>query len=79
MVRSQDWKLIYYPMIRKTQLFNLANDPEELNDLAADPAQAERIAAMMQELEGLKAMVGDPLTNEEPERSYGDFLNMTWD
>ena len=79
MVRSQDWKLIYYPMIRKTQLFNLANDPEELNDLAADPDQAERIAAMMTELEGLKQMVGDPLTNDEPEKSYGDFLNMTWD
>jgi arylsulfatase A-like enzyme len=79
MVRSQDWKLIYYPMLRKTQLFNLAEDPEEMNDVAADPANEERIAAMMQELEGLKAMVGDPLTNEEPERSYGDFLNMTWD
>jgi arylsulfatase A-like enzyme len=79
MVRSQDWKLIYYPMIQRTQLFNLAEDPEEMNDLAGDPANADRIAFMMQELEKLKAMVGDPLTNEEPEKSYGDFLNMTWD
>ena len=79
MVRSQDWKLIYYPMIQRTQLFNLAEDPEEMNDLADDPANAERIAAMMQELESLKAMVGDPLINEAPEESYGEFLRLTWD
>jgi arylsulfatase A-like enzyme len=79
MVRSQDWKLIYYPMIERTQLFNLAEDPEELKDLAGDPAHAERIKTMMGELEELKKMVGDPLTNDSPERSYGDFLNMTWD
>ena len=79
MVRSQDWKLIYYPVIRRTQLFNLKDDPEEMNDVSADPAHAERIAAMMQELEELKSMVGDPLTNEAPFKSYGDFLNMTWD
>ena len=34
---------------------------------------------MMQELETLKTMIGDPLTNDEPEESYSDFLNMTWD
>jgi arylsulfatase A-like enzyme len=79
MVRSQDYKLIYYPMSQRTQLFNLKDDPEEMNDLAGDAAQAERIAAMMAELENQKAMVGDPLTNEAPEESYVDFLRMTWD
>jgi arylsulfatase A-like enzyme len=79
MVRSQDYKLIYYPLTQRSQLFNMKEDPEEMNDLSADPAQAERIIAMMQELETLKTMIGDPLTNDEPLTSYSDFLNMTWD
>jgi len=79
MIRSQDYKLIYYPLLQRSQLFNMKEDPEEMNDLSGDPAQTERIAAMMHELENLKTMIGDPLTNEEPEISYADFLNMTWD
>jgi arylsulfatase A-like enzyme len=78
MVRTLDHKLIYYPMIGRTQLFDIRNDPDELHDLSEDPAQAERIAAMMQELERWKDIVGDPQTNEEPEQSYGDFLGVTW-
>jgi len=79
MVRTQDYKLIYYPMIQRTQLFNLRKDPEELNDLSEDPAQAERITAMMLDLENWKDTIGDPLENANPEESYGDFLRMTWD
>jgi arylsulfatase A-like enzyme len=78
MVRTLDHKLIYYPMIGRTQLFDIRNDPDELHDLSEDPAQAERIAAMMQELERWKDVVGDPQTNEEPEQSYGAFLGVTW-
>jgi arylsulfatase A-like enzyme len=78
MVRTLDYKLIYYPMIERTQLFDLRNDPGEMNDLSEDPDQAERIAAMMQELERWKDVVGDPQTNEEPEKSYGAFLGLTW-
>ncbi|MCZ6633307.1 MAG: sulfatase-like hydrolase/transferase [bacterium] len=36
MIRSGDWKLIYYHG-QEPQLFNLAEDPEELNDRAQDP------------------------------------------
>jgi arylsulfatase A-like enzyme len=79
MVRTQDYKLIYYPMIQRTQLFNLREDPDELNDLSEQPAQAERITTMMQDLENWKDTIGDPLENENPEESYGDFLRMTWD
>lgn len=79
MVRTQEHKLIYYPMIGRTQLFDLAADPDELNDLSGDPAQADLIADLMQELEDWKAVVGDPLKNDEPEFSYGDFLGITWD
>jgi choline-sulfatase len=39
MLRSGDWKLIYYHGYRP-QLFNLAADPDELRDLGDDPAHA---------------------------------------
>ena len=42
-VRDSRWKLIRYPHINKSQLFDLANDAGEMNDLSADPAQAERL------------------------------------
>ena len=40
-VRDDRWKLIRYPEINHTQLFDLENDPDELKNLAADPGQAK--------------------------------------
>jgi arylsulfatase A-like enzyme len=40
-IRAGDWKLIEYPRIMKTQLFNLHADPDELNDLSGKPEDAE--------------------------------------
>ena len=37
MVRQGDWKLIYYHG-QPSQLFNLAEDPDELSDRANEPA-----------------------------------------
>ena len=42
MVRAGDWKLCYYHG-QPTQLFNLAEDPDELHDRAADPACRELV------------------------------------
>jgi len=50
-VRQGDWKLIRYPQIGVTQLFNLKADPSELIDLADDPANAAKV----QELTALLA------------------------
>ena len=36
MIRKGQWKLIYYVSMQP-QLFNLADDPEELHDLGANP------------------------------------------
>jgi arylsulfatase A-like enzyme len=44
------WKLIRYPHVDRTQLFDLQSDPFETKDLSADPAQAERIKAMLEKL-----------------------------
>ena len=70
MLRDDDYKLIYYPHIRKTQLFDMQNDPNELVNLADNPDQEKRIARMMAELEDWKDIVGDPLDNENVENSF---------
>lgn len=67
-LRVGEWKLIRYPQINRTQLFNLAADPDELHDLSADPAQAARIVGLLGELGRRQARVGDPqgLSTETP-------------
>mgnify|MGYP002008976304 FL=1 len=49
MVRKGDWKLVHYEGY-PDQLFNLADDPEELVDLAADPAHAAKLDELTGEL-----------------------------
>jgi arylsulfatase A-like enzyme len=58
------WKLIRYPHVDRTQLFDLQSDPFETKDLSADPAQAERIKAMLEKLGAEMKADGDndPLT-----------------
>jgi len=36
-VRDEKWKLIRYPLVNVTQLFDLKNDPSELNNLSDNP------------------------------------------
>ena len=47
-LRTDRWKLILYNVNGKqtTQLFDLQNDPAELNNLAGDPGQARRIGQL---------------------------------
>jgi arylsulfatase A-like enzyme len=67
-MRDERWKLIRYPRINHTQLFDLKDDPDELNNLAKDPAQAERIKEMLHLLTKWQQKVGDdlPLTVANP-------------
>lgn len=70
MVRDERWKLIRYPKVNKTQLFDLRNDPYELNDLGENAAQRTRVRRMTASLEKLQREIGDrvPLvmTNLQP-------------
>lgn len=45
-VRDERWKLIRYPEIDRTQLFDLQNDPQEITNLAPRPEHAQRVAAL---------------------------------
>ncbi|MFY0653287.1 MAG: sulfatase-like hydrolase/transferase [Cyclobacteriaceae bacterium] len=61
MIRKNGYKLLVYPDIQKVLLFDLKNDPEEINDISADAAQKERVKKMFQELLELQKVMGDEL------------------
>jgi arylsulfatase A-like enzyme len=63
-VRDDRYKLIRYPNVNVTQLFDLQNDPDEMHNLAADPAQQERVTAMLTRLKSLQANYNDDLPLE---------------
>ncbi len=50
MIRMNDYKLIAYPYAGVLRLFNLAEDPEEINDLANDPEKEELLRIMYSRL-----------------------------
>ncbi len=58
------WKLIRYPHVDRTQLFDLQSDPFETKDLSALPEHAVRIKAMLEKLAAEMKADGDndPLT-----------------
>ena len=67
-VRDERWKLIRYPLVNKTQLFDLQNDPLEMNNLAEKPQQAAKVAELLALLEREQQKFGDaaPLTIANP-------------
>lgn len=66
--RDARWKIIRYPQVDVTQLFDLQEDPDELHDLASDPAHQTRIADMLKRLSEWQQHFGDeqPLTVPHP-------------
>jgi arylsulfatase A-like enzyme len=65
------WKLIRYPQVDRTQLFDLQADPFETKDLSAEPDQASRVKELLARLEaGLRASGDqDSLTATTPQPS----------
>ncbi len=67
MIRTSDgWKLIWYPKAGRTQLFHVAQDPDELNDLSADPAHAVQLRHLARSLRAWLRDHGDPLEGRIP-------------
>lgn len=50
-VRTSDWKLIRYPQINYTQLYNLKTDPLEINNLALNPNYKTKVDEMTELLQ----------------------------
>ena len=67
-IRDERWKLIRYPQVNVTQLFDLQADPDEMHNLAGEPAQSERVKTMLARLAELQPAWGDtaPLTVPNP-------------
>jgi arylsulfatase A-like enzyme len=76
-VRDSRYKLIRYPQVNVTQLFDLVEDPHEMNNLADRPQQAERIKALTAELQRWQKELGDaaPLVVENPQDPAWDPAN----
>jgi len=58
-LRDDRWKLIRYPVVDKTQLFDLQTDPLEVHNLADEPDQAARVRALTIRLENEMRHDGD--------------------
>ena len=63
MLRRSDWQV----------LFDLINDPWEMNDISEQKGSDIIIKKLTAKLEELKVKVGDPLTNDDPANSYQPF------
>jgi arylsulfatase A-like enzyme len=67
-IRDDRWKFIRYPLVDRTQLFDLSVDPHELNNLADKPEHLAKVAEMVALLEKEMARHGDtaPLVVANP-------------
>lgn len=78
-VRDDRWKLIRYPNINKSQLFDLKNDPLEMNDLAEKKEHAHHLKRLMAELITQQKKHNDtlPLTSKNPLKTFKDMTGQT--
>jgi arylsulfatase A-like enzyme len=67
-VRDDRWKLIRYPQVNFTQLFDLESDPDEMNNLAADADQQSEVNRLTNLLHDWQQRFGDtqPLSVSDP-------------
>jgi arylsulfatase A-like enzyme len=76
-VRDTRWKLIRYPQLHHTQLFDLDFDPYELNNLAYEQGFESKVQEMMSLLQNWQKETGDTLslTAIEKQSMEFDYLN----
>ena len=58
-IRNERWKLFYRPKSEQIALYDLKNDPYELNDLAQSVKQSKRIVQLKQALSKAQMEYGD--------------------
>ncbi|MBI9017318.1 MAG: sulfatase-like hydrolase/transferase [Phycisphaerae bacterium] len=67
-VRTDRWKLIRYPQVDMTQLFDLQKDPFEMNNLVGNRKYSKKVDEMLSLLKAQQKKFNDvlPLTVEDP-------------
>ncbi len=60
-VIADDWKLIVYPTVGVTRLYDLKTDPQEMRDVASDPVNSDRKEKLFKKLQALQVQLGDSL------------------
>lgn len=65
MIRSGGYKLIVYPKIQKMRLYDLVNDPLEMNDISDNPDFNVIKLTLIQKLFELQKQQNDPLNLQE--------------
>jgi choline-sulfatase len=68
MICTDGYKMIYYPKIDKTLLYNLEADPLEMKNIADDPANARVLRRLKRQLKKLQKEVGDKLDLDSPSK-----------
>ncbi len=61
MIRKDGFKLIIYPKLNKLLLFDMVNDPEEMNDLSEKPEQQDKVKSLFKDLQQLQIQLNDSL------------------
>ncbi len=61
MVRTEKFKMIVYPKAKKIRIFDLVNDPQEMNDLADNAEYAEVKKELVAKLKKQQQIMDDPL------------------
>ena len=78
-VSNRKWKLHVYPKINHRLLFNLAEDPHELNNLAKDPGHQSQLQEMESLMGQWREKLDDPypLSVDKPGNMTPKFNNAT--
>ena len=73
-IRDDRWHLMVYPQVGVTQLFDLQNDPHEMNNLATNPEYARKVDEMRALLVETRTQYGDDcsLTVDNPKPAEWD-------
>ena len=65
MLRKDGFKLLIYPKIEKVLLFDMENDPNEMQDLADNPEYSEKVKVLFTDLLELQKTMDDKLDLNE--------------
>ncbi len=76
-VRDKKWKLIRYPQINISQLFDVVSDPYETNDLSARPEHKAVLDKMLKIMESQQKLYGDSLPLTSPNPKPAKFVHPT--